>query len=107
MRPETKALYPANWKEISDKVKVNRKHTCEGCGQVGNKPRNPLTVHHIDFNPANCRDDNLLLLCAKCHLRLQQGTVPSLLQERRGQLKLFKPYCFSPELRAGDSEVRL
>jgi hypothetical protein len=101
MRPETKALYPKNWTEIAHRVRVERHYTCEGCGQKGNRPLNPLTVHHIDYNPKNNADGNLLLLCAKCHLRLQQGTVPSLLLERRGQLRLLKPYCFTPELRAG------
>ncbi len=101
MRPDTKARYPKNWEEISRRVKHTRRYTCEGCGQVGNRPRNPLTVHHINYRPEDCRDDNLLLLCAKCHLRLQQGTVPSLLMERHGQLRLLKPYCFTPEKAAG------
>jgi len=86
MRPETKALYPKNWKAISAFIKRARSYTCEGCGQVGNKPGNPLTVHHIDYNPANNVSTNLLLLCAKCHLRLQQGVLPSRLLAKRGQL---------------------
>ncbi len=99
MRPETKALYPDNWRAISDRIRFQRQSTCEGCGQIGSRVRNPLTVHHVDYNPQNNADTNLLLLCAKCHLRLQQGTVPSLLMERKGQLRLLKPYCFntSPE----------
>ena len=88
MRPETKALYPKNWPEISQRVKHDRGYTCEGCGQVGSKKGNPLTVHHIDYNPGNNASTNLLLLCAKCHLRLQQGVVPSLLQEKRGQIRM-------------------
>jgi len=28
-----------------------------------------LTVHHIDANPANCADDNLIALCQRCHLK--------------------------------------
>jgi hypothetical protein len=88
MRPETKALYPKNWKEISDRLRFKRHNICEGCGQVGSKKGNPLTVHHVDYNPKNNAPTNLLLLCAKCHLRLQQGVVPSLLQERRGQIRM-------------------
>lgn len=88
MRKETKEAYPDNWKQISYEVRRERNNTCEGCGQVGSVYRNPLTVHHIDYNPRNNEHSNLLLLCAKCHLRLQQGTIPSLLQVRRGQLAM-------------------
>lgn len=94
MRPDTKALYPRNWKDISERIRYQRNYTCEGCSQVGSRVHNPLTVHHIDYNPQNNADSNLLLLCAKCHLRLQQGTIPSLLAERKGQLRLLKPNCF-------------
>lgn len=97
VRPETKALYPDNWTEISLTIRGERNYTCEGCGQYGSRPRNPLTVHHVDYNPQNNAGSNLLLLCAKCHLRLQQGIIPSLLQERKGQLRLLRPDCFTPE----------
>ena len=88
MRPETKVLYPKCWPEISRRIKIERHFTCEGCGQVGSKYRNPLTVHHVDYNPQNNSPGNLLVLCAKCHLGLQQGVVPSLLQVKRGQLRM-------------------
>lgn len=89
MRPDTKALYPKNWDEIAHRVRVERLYTCEGCGQHGSRLRNPLTVHHIDFNPQNNSMDNLLLLCAKCHLRVQAHDYPSLLLEKYGQGRLF------------------
>jgi hypothetical protein len=89
MRPETKSAYPSDWKQISWQTKKDRNWACEGCGQKGSKPRNPLTVHHVDYDPKNNKPVNLLVLCAKCHLRLQQGTTPSLLREREGQLTFF------------------
>lgn len=89
MRPETRAAYPKNWKLISLEIKGERNYLCEGCGQYGSRPGNPLTVHHIDFNPANNSPKNLLLLCAKCHLRVQAKCYPSLLLKRYGQLALF------------------
>ena len=88
MRPETKALYPKNWKAVSANIKEDRHYCCQGCGQIGNKPRNPLTVHHVDYNPANNDPLNLLLLCAKCHLRVQQGRPPYLQRIEHGQLFL-------------------
>jgi len=90
LRPETKAAYPANWPEISLNIKGERNYTCEGCGQYGSRPGNPLTVHHIDFNPANNPPDNLLLLCAKCHLKVQAKHYPSLLLIKYGQQRLFQ-----------------
>lgn len=30
-----------------------------------------LTVHHIDYNPQNEEDDNLIALCQRCHLKVQ------------------------------------
>ena len=88
MRPETKAAYPSDWKLISLEVRGDRNYSCEGCGQYGSRPGNPLTVHHIDFNPANNIKANLLLLCAKCHLKVQAKVYPSLLLEKYGQAKL-------------------
>lgn len=88
MRPETKARYPKDWDKISIRVRLERGRRCEGCGQVGNTKHNVLTVHHFDGCPENCQDSNLIVLCQKCHLRLQQGVMPSLLQQRHGQLRL-------------------
>lgn len=89
MRSETRAAYPKNWRVISLTIRGERNYTCEGCGQYGSRPRNPLTVHHIDFNPTHNSPDNLLLLCAKCHLKVQAKQYPSLLLERYGQQRLF------------------
>ena len=43
---------------------------CEFCGNA-KRSNNPLTVHHKDYNPANNHLDNLVVLCAACHLRHQ------------------------------------
>jgi hypothetical protein len=96
MRPEARALYPENWTEISRRIKEERGNRCEGCGQIGDKisyeagGNNYLTVHHIDYDPANCDPINLIVLCQKCHLRLQQGELPRLLKIKAGQLILFE-----------------
>lgn len=38
---------------------------CEGCHS-----KNKLQVHHIDSNNKNNKDENLMILCDKCHNRL-------------------------------------
>lgn len=74
--PMDKARYPANWREIARQVKEAAGWRCQGCGKKCRQPGEPLdthkrtlTVHHIDHNPENCSRENLLALCAPCHLR--------------------------------------
>lgn len=68
--------YPANWKEIAYKVKCDAGWRCTECGMKCREPGEPfdthkrtLTVHHINHMPEDCRPENLIALCAGCHLR--------------------------------------
>ncbi len=85
-RRYSSAPYPLDWVSIASRLKEKRGYCCEGCGHHGSTPGQILTVHHIDFNPANNDESNLLVLCQKCHLALQQGNPPSLIRLRYGQL---------------------
>lgn len=104
---QNRPLYPADWKEISRRIRFERaKGKCEKCGvadgaqgwrdAVGNfwteqqifdakdagfelmraKAERErilkivLTVAHVDQNPANNAESNLLALCQRCHNRL-------------------------------------
>jgi len=74
--PMNRALYPANWEEIAFAVKETAGWRCQECGKACYQPgervitrRLVLTVHHRDGNPGNCESDNLVALCAPCHLR--------------------------------------
>jgi 5-methylcytosine-specific restriction endonuclease McrA len=73
--PFQKHLYPANWKEISLRIRERAGGKCEFCGAENYKPhpitgsRVVLTVAHLDHNPQNCSDANLKALCQRCHLR--------------------------------------
>lgn len=69
MRPETKAKYPGDWKEIS-KVLRDKVGKCERCGKVPGEGQ-WLTVHHKDYNPANNKRGNLIVLCPACHFYVQ------------------------------------
>ena len=87
-------LYPPNWKDIVEQIKYKRHHTCQHCEQIGDytkdtpPQRNFLTVHHINSDPSNCEESNLLLLCQKCHLRTQHKSPPPYLAREAGQLSL-------------------
>lgn len=69
MRPETKALYPPNWSEISRLVIERANRICNDCRRTPERHGIVLTTHHIDYNPANNDLANLVCLCQGCHLR--------------------------------------
>jgi len=73
IKPENKALYPANWDQISLAIRKRAQNRCEICGAVNYQPHPVtgskviLTVAHLDHNPANCVEDNLKAMCQRCH----------------------------------------
>ena len=74
--PMEKERYPENWSEIADNLKESVGWVCEGCGKQCRKPGEPfdthkrtLTVHHKNHQPEDCRIENLIALCAPCHLK--------------------------------------
>lgn len=96
IRPECRALYPKNWKKISEEIRFKRAgNKCEGCGapngrlvartgetgewrlkeeydkhgypEVYRVVKIVLTVAHLDHNPRNSRRSNLRAWCQKCH----------------------------------------
>ncbi len=64
--------YPADWKEIAERIKKKNGYSCERCKKY-HSPNDgyTLTVHHLDLNPSNCEDWNLAALCQRCHLKVQ------------------------------------
>lgn len=113
IRPENKKLYPPDWKKISLRIRFERaRGECECTGQCGthhghcgatNYEPNPrtgsrvvLTVMHLDHDPTNCTDDNLMAGCQSCHLAYdaahhRQTALRTRLREERaaGQLPMF------------------
>ena len=74
--PMERDRYPEDWERIASKVKESNGWRCEGCGKQCRRPGEPfdthkrtLTVHHINHRPEDCREENLVALCAPCHLR--------------------------------------
>jgi len=66
--------YPADWKEISTRIRANSGGKCEFCGADNYMPhpvtgsKVVLTVAHLNHDPQDCRDENLRALCQRCHL---------------------------------------
>ena len=79
-------MYPEDWKETAQRKKDLVGWKCEKCGHPHElESGHVLTVHHINGLPYDNRDDNLVALCQRCHLRVQSKAVGI----RSRQLKLF------------------
>jgi len=91
IRPENRARYPKDWKTaVVPRVRARSKNRCECTGQCGlshgarkdarckakNGKPHPLTgskvvltVMHLNHQPEDNRDENLLHGCQQCHNR--------------------------------------
>lgn len=85
--PVDKSRYPADWDTIAMAVKETADWRCQDCAMQCRRPDEPfdthrrtMSVHHLgvdreDGTPGDmhdkmdCRRENLLALCSKCHLR--------------------------------------
>lgn len=94
IRPENVDRYPDDWALISARIRFVRagaRCECDGrCGSRDGHLWNPigefrcvahhmnphpvtgskviLTVAHLDHQPENCADENLMAMCQRCHL---------------------------------------
>lgn len=84
IRASERNRYPADWRDISLRIKDRARWRCEGvpgrppCG-AENGQRHPitgsivvLTVAHLNHEPEDCRDENLRALCQRCHNQYDQ-----------------------------------
>jgi len=67
-------VYSKYWDKISTQVKVKRNYTCTNCGY---KPKNDydkrfIHTHHVNGDKRNNYEDNLQVLCIKCHSEIDQ-----------------------------------
>lgn len=74
--PMDKKRYPSDWKEIALSIKEAAGWKCQKCGKQCRRPgepfdthRNTLTVAHLNHTPEDVRPENLMAMCAPCHLR--------------------------------------
>jgi 5-methylcytosine-specific restriction endonuclease McrA len=67
--------YPDDWDQIAQGIKEAAGWKCEKCGRQCRFPGDKfdthvrtLTVAHINHVEMDCREENLVALCPKCHL---------------------------------------
>ena len=62
-------VYARNWTQISNQIKTKHDYSCQECGF---KPKNSyqkkfIHTHHQNGDKQNNSEDNLKVLCIKCH----------------------------------------
>ena len=66
-------LYPEIFFELRESIRKRDDYTCQNCGMTEEEHLIVvginLHIHHIDYNKKNCKEDNLITLCAQCNLR--------------------------------------
>lgn len=55
--------YPFIWNAISECRRAEKLYRCDDCGLAYLEDGDILTVHHCNFNKADCRRQNLLVNC--------------------------------------------
>jgi len=62
-------VYSRKWTEISNQIKTKRDYSCETCGwrPANSYEKRFIHTHHQNGDKTNNRDDNLKVLCIKCH----------------------------------------
>ena len=54
--------YGYGWTAIREAIQIRDKHLCQLCSSIVN-----LTCHHIDHDPDNMDNTNLITLCSGCN----------------------------------------
>lgn len=59
---------PSFNKQLKSKIRVRDNFKCRLCGVPEIECYEHLHIHHIDYNKKNCKEDNLISLCRRCHV---------------------------------------
>jgi hypothetical protein len=67
-------VYVKNWNKISTKIKEKREYTCQDCGfrPKDSYQKRFIHTHHINGDKQNNFEDNLRVLCIKCHSQVDE-----------------------------------
>lgn len=60
--------YPPTFnQQLKDRIRVRDNFICQLCGVPELECDRRLTIHHIDYDKQNCKEDNLTSLCCSCN----------------------------------------
>lgn len=79
--------YSNLFRQMSDIIRDRDGMSCSACGAQAMRMRHgnggwrtSLQVHHLDENTRNNYPENLITLCARCHMKHHRGALPQSLQ---------------------------
>jgi len=93
--------YHPEWETVSRYVRELFNYHCARCDKDCRKTKHAqmvLQVHHIDENPANNAFENLIPLCASCHLKIE-GEARLHAPYREQQLELFEDHTYMSRMK--------
>ena len=93
--------YHPDWQTLSRYVRELFNYHCSRCAKDCREATNSqmvLQVHHIDENPANNTLENLITLCASCHLKIE-GEARLHAPHRETQLELFEDLTYMSRMK--------
>ena len=93
--------YHPEWETVSRYVRELFNYHCARCEKDCRKTKNAqmvLQVHHIDENPENNALENLIPLCASCHLKIE-GEARLHAPYREKQLELFEDHTYMSRMK--------
>lgn len=60
--------YPPDFnQQLKDRIRVRDNFICQLCGVPELECDERLSIHHIDYDKENCKENNLISLCGKCN----------------------------------------
>lgn len=63
-------------KELKLKIRIRDNYTCQLCEKTEREEleelNRVLSIHHIDFNKNNCKENNLTALCMRCNIKVNR-----------------------------------
>ncbi len=93
--------YHPEWETISRYIRELFNYFCAKCGNNCRNIKDKkmiLQVHHIDENPENNDIENLIPLCASCHLKIE-GEARLHAPYREKQMELFENQTYYTQMR--------
>ena len=93
--------YHAEWETVSRYVRELFNYYCARCANDCRQTKNAqmiLQVHHIDEDPENNALENLIPLCASCHLKIE-GEARLHAPYREQQLELFEDHTYMSRMK--------
>lgn len=66
--------YPEEFNyELKEKIRDRDNHECQNCHMTEEEhiqiTGKKLSIHHIDYDKTNCKEENLISLCILCHIK--------------------------------------